>query len=118
MEMLWFYIAVILAISDEAHTQIFWKLFFDFYIILAGLIHKIMGSNIALWIVHEVLEAIFHFVLLSILFLSLEIGFLAAVIHLVVDLYHEAAGLEMNRLQHRALHFTVESLFFIMWLGL
>ncbi|OPX59021.1 MAG: hypothetical protein A4E25_01392 [Methanobacterium sp. PtaB.Bin024] len=118
MEMLWFYIAVILAISDEVHTQIFWKLFFDFYVLLAGLIHEITNSNIAMWIVHELLEAVFHFVLLSILFLSLEIGFLAATIHLVVDLYQEAAGLEMNRLQHRALHFVIESFFFIMVLGL
>ncbi len=117
MEMLWFYIALILAISDEVHSQIFWKVFFDFYVLLAGLIQKIVGSNITMWIVHEIMEAFFHFVLLSILFLSLEIGILAAVIHLLVDLYHEAAGLEMNWLQHRALHFTAESLFFIMLLG-
>lgn len=118
MEMLWFYIAVILALSDEIHSQIFWKLFFDFYVLLGGLIHKIVGSTITMWIVHEIMEAIFHFVLLSILFLSLEIGFLAAAIHLVIDLYHEATGLEMTWLQHRALHFTVESLFFIMLLGI
>lgn len=118
MEMLWFYIAVILAISDEVHTQIFWKLFFDFYIVLAKIIQEILDSNIALWMVHEVMEAIFHFVLISILFLSVEIGFLAALVHLIVDLYHEAAGLEMNQLQHRALHFTVESIFFIMLFGL
>lgn len=30
----------------------------------------------------------------------------------------EAAGLEMTWLQHRAFHFTIESLFFIMILGL
>jgi hypothetical protein len=118
MEMLWFYIAVILAISDEAHSQIFWKLFFDFYVLLAGMIQKIVGSNIRMWMVHEVLEAVFHFILLSLLFLSLEIGLLAAIIHLVIDLYHEVAGLEMTWLQHRALHFTVESLFFIMLLGI
>ena len=118
MEMLWFYIAVILAVSDEVHSQIFWKVFFDFYVLLAGMIQKIMGSTIRMWMVHEVLEAIFHFILLSLLFLSLEIGFLAAVIHLVVDLYHEVVGLQMTWLQHRALHFTVESLFFIMLLGI
>lgn len=118
MEMLWFYIAVILAISDEVHSQIFWKVFFDFYVLLAGIIQKIVGSTIRMWMVHEVLEAIFHFVLLSLLFLSLEIGFVAAVIHMVVDLYHEVVGLEMTWLQHRALHFTVESLFFIMLLGI
>jgi len=118
MEMLWFYIAVILAISDEAHNQIFWKVFFDFYVLLAGIIQKIVGSTIRMWMVHEFLEAVFHFILLSLLFLSLEIGFLAATIHLVVDLYHEVAGLEMTWLQHRALHFTVESLFFLMLLGI
>jgi hypothetical protein len=118
MEMLWFYIAVILAISDEVHSQIFWKVFFDFYVLLAGMIQKIVGSTIRMWMVHEILEAIFHFILLSLLFLSLEIGFLAAVIHLVVDLYHEVAGLEMTWLEHRALHFTVEALFFIMFLGI
>jgi hypothetical protein len=118
MEMLWFYIAVILAISDEAHTQIFWKLFFDFYVLLAGLINEVMGSIIALWIVHEVLEAIFHFVLLSIIFFSLEIGFFAATIHLVIDLFYEFAGLDMKWLQHRAFHFTIESLFFIMLFGI
>lgn len=68
--------------------------------------------------VHEILEAIFHFILLSLLFLSLEIGILAALIHLLIDIYHEIAGLEMNWLQHRALHFTIESLFFIMVLGI
>lgn len=118
MEMLWFYIAVILAISDEVHSQIFWKLFFDFYVLLAGLIQETVNSSITLWVIHEVMEAIFHFVLLSLLFLSLEIGILAAIIHMVVDLFYEAAGLEMNWLQHRAFHFTIESLFFIMILGL
>lgn len=118
MEMLWFYIAVILAISDEVHSQIFWKLFFDFYVLLAGLIQETVNSSITLWVIHEVMEAIFHFVLLSLLFLSLEIGILAAIIHMVVDLFYEAAGLEMTWLQHRAFHFTIESLFFIMILGL
>jgi hypothetical protein len=117
MEMLWFYIALILAFSDEVHSQIFWKVFFDFYVLLAGLVKKMVGSTITMWIVHELMEALFHFVLLSILFLSLEIGILAAIIHLVVDLYHESAGLDMTWLQHRALHFTVESLFFIVLLG-
>ncbi len=118
MEMLWFYIAVLLAISDEVHTQIFWKLFFDFYVVLAGIIQEILDSSIALWMVHEIMEAIFHFILISILFLSVEIGFIAALMHLLVDLYHEAAGLEMNQLHHRSLHFTIESLFFIIIFGL
>ena len=114
MELLWFYIAVILAISDEVHSQIFWKMFFDFYVLLAGVIQRTVGSNIRLWMVHELMEAVFHFVLLSLLFISLEIGFLAAAVHLVLDLYHEAAGLQMTWLQHRAFHFTFESLFFIL----
>jgi hypothetical protein len=114
MELLWFYIAVVLAISDMVHSQIFWKMFFDFYVLLAGIIQKVVGSNIRLWMVHELMEAVFHFLLLSLLFFSLEIGVLAATVHMVVDLYHEAAGLQMTWLQHRALHFTVESLFFIM----
>ncbi|MGZ4856876.1 MAG: hypothetical protein ACXVZU_00735 [Methanobacteriaceae archaeon] len=114
MELLWFYIAVVLAISDEVHSQIFWKIFFDFYVLLAGIIQKAVGSNIRLWVVHELLEAVFHLVLLSLIFLSLEIGVLGAMVHLVVDLYHEVEGLQLTWLQHRALHFTVESLFFIM----
>jgi hypothetical protein len=118
MELLWFYIAVILAISDELHSQIFWKVFFDFYVLMAGVIQRIVGSNIRLWMVHELMEAVFHFVLLSLLFLSLGIGVLAAAVHLVVDLYHEAAGLQMTWLQHRALHFTVESIFFILLFAL
>ena len=76
-----------------------------------------MDSNIALWMVHEVMEAIFHFVLISYFLISGD-RVLAALIHLLVDLYHEAAGLEMNSLQHRALHFTVESIFFIAIFGL
>ncbi|KUK00434.1 MAG: Uncharacterized protein XD44_1499, partial [Methanobacteriaceae archaeon 41_258] len=30
MELVWFYIAVFLAISDELHTRILWKTFMDF----------------------------------------------------------------------------------------
>ena len=118
MELLWFYIAVILAISDEVHSQIFWKMFFDFYVLLAGIIQKVVGSNIRLWVIHELMEAVFHFVLLSLIFLSVEIGVLAAMVHLVVDLYQMVAGLQMTWLQHRSLHFTVESLFFIMLFAL
>ena len=113
MEILWFYIAVFLAISDEIHSRIMWGLFADFYILLAGVIKESVASNIRLWIVHEVMEATFHFVLLSIIFLSLEIGILAALIHKVVDLYHEISGIELTPLGHRCLHFTIESLFFI-----
>lgn len=114
MEILWFYIAVILAISDEVHSRIMWGLFADFYILLAGVIKESVASNIRLWIVHEFMEALFHFVFLSIIFLSLEIGILAALIHMTVDLYHEFSGIELNPLGHRCLHFTIESIFFIL----
>ena len=114
MELIWFYIALFLAISDEIHTKILWNVFFDFYILLAGILKETFSSNIQLWLVHECLEALFHFVILSAVFLSLEIGFLAAIIHLVVDLYHQLSGVDHGWLYHRALHFTVESLFFIM----
>lgn len=113
MQLLWFYIAIVLSLSDEIHTRILWGLFLDFYILLAGIIQKIVGSNIRMWIIHEFFEFIFHLVLLSLLFLSVEIGMLAATIHLVVDVYHELASLNLNALQHRALHFTLEALFFI-----
>lgn len=114
MELIWFYIALFLAISDEIHTRILWNVFFDFYILLAGLIKETVSSNIQLWLVHEGLEALFHFIVLSVVFLSFEIGFLAALIHLIVDLYHQLSGVDHGWLYHRALHFTVESVFFIM----
>ncbi len=114
LEILWFYIAVFLAISDEIHSRIMWGVFVDFYILLAGVIKESVASNIRLWIVHEAMEAFFHFVILSLIFLSIEIGLLAALIHLVVDLYHEFSGIELNALGHRCLHFTIESIFFIL----
>jgi hypothetical protein len=117
MEILWFYIAVVLAISDEVHSKIMWSIFADFYILLAGIIKRNVASSIRLWIIHEGLEAVFHFVVLSVVFLNLEIGILAALIHMVVDIYHELAGLKMTHLQHRALHFTTESIFFILILA-
>ena len=113
MEITWFYIAVLLAISDEIHSRIMWGVFADFYILLAGVIKESVASNIRLWIVHESMEAFFHFVVLSLIFLSLEIGLLAALIHLLVDLYHEFSGIELNPLGHRCLHFVIESIFFI-----
>lgn len=117
MEILWFYIAVVLAISDEIHSKLLWSVFADFYILLLGTLRENVNSTIQLWIVHEGMEAVFHFILLSILFLSLEIGILGALIHLVIDFYHELAGLKLKWLQHRALHFTVESIFFILLLS-
>jgi len=113
LELLWFYIAIVLAISDEVHSKIMWSIFADFYILLAGIIKRNVASNLRLWIIHEGFEAVFHFIVLSIVFLSLEIGILAALIHMVVDIYHELAGLKMNHLQHRSLHFVIESIFFI-----
>lgn len=117
MELLWFYIAIVLAISDEVHSKIMWSIFADFYILLAEIIKSNVASSIRLWIIHEGLEAVFHFIVLSIIFLNIEIGILAALIHMVVDIYHELAGPKMNHLQHRALHFTVESIFFILILA-
>jgi len=114
MDLLWFYVAVVLAISDEIHTFLFWNVFSDFYILLGGMIKETLASNIKLWLVHEIMESIFHFVVLSVVFLSLEIGILGALIHMVIDLYHELSGYKMTHLQHRALHFTIESLFFML----
>ncbi|MGB9937131.1 MAG: hypothetical protein ACPK7O_05375 [Methanobacterium sp.] len=117
MELLWFYIAIVLAISDEVHSKIMWSILADFYILLAGIIKRNVASNLRLWIIHEGIEAVFHFIILSIVFLNIEIGILAALIHMVVDVYHELSGLKMNHLQHRALHFTSESIFFILILA-
>jgi hypothetical protein len=114
MEMMWFYIAVVLAISDEFHSKIMWSVFFDFYVLLAGLIRRIVSSNIQLWLVHEGMEAVFHFIVLSLVFVNLEIGILGALIHMIVDIYHELVGSDYGWLYHRALHFTIESMFFIM----
>lgn len=114
MELIWFYLAVFLAISDEIHSRILWGVFFDFYVIFAGLISKTVASNIQLWLVHEITEAVFHFIVISLVFLSWEVGLLAALIHLVVDIYHEIAGKDYGWLYHRAFHFTVESIFFIL----
>ncbi|MBM4241131.1 MAG: hypothetical protein FJ150_05665 [Euryarchaeota archaeon] len=114
MEILWFYIAVVLAISDEIHDRVIWNIFFDFYILIANIIKRTVASNVRLWIIHEFLEAIFHFIVLSVVFFSIEIGILGALIHMIVDMYHELAGLKMTWLYHRSLHFVVESIFFML----
>lgn len=114
MDILWFYIAVVLSISDEIHKRIMWNILLDFYIVTAGIIQRTVISNIRLWLIHEFLEAIFHLIVLSVIFLSLEIGVLGAAIHFVVDVYHQLSGLELKPIYHRALHFTIESLFFIL----
>ncbi|MCC9261108.1 hypothetical protein MBBWO_09650 [Methanobrevibacter woesei] len=115
MELLWFYVAVALAISDLIHTQLMWKVMADFYIILAGLIHNTVKSNVTVWIIHELFEAIFHFIVISVLFLSPTIGFLAAFIHFVIDVSHTLLldNVDMNEAEHRALHFVIESIFFM-----
>ncbi len=114
MNLTWFIIALFLAVSDEIHSTVMWKIFINFYIILGGLIKEIVGSPIQMWLIHEGIEAVFHFIILSIIFLSFEIGFLAALIHFILDVYHELSDIDYGWLHHRAFHFTIESLFFIL----
>jgi len=118
MMLLWFYIAIVLAISDEIHGRIMWNLLNDFYIIFGGLVNKIVSSNLHVWLIHEGLEAVFHFIILSVVFFSIEIGILAAITHLVIDVIHSLTVKEMTTLEHRSLHFVFESLMFIGILGL
>ncbi|MCL2157435.1 MAG: hypothetical protein FWH54_05390 [Methanobrevibacter sp.] len=118
MELLWFYIAIVLIISDEIHSKIMWSILNDFYIVLGGLINEIVSSNLHSWLIHEGLEAVFHFIILSVVFFSIEIGILAALTHLVIDVIHSLTMKEMATLEHRALHFVIESLFFICVFGL
>lgn len=118
MNLLWFWIPLVLAISDEIHGRIVWKIGQDFYIIFAGVIDKTMASIIQAWIVHEILEAIFHFLILTIVFQSVQIGFLGALIHFILDLAHSTYPHHIPALAHRALHFLVESVFFMGIYGL
>ncbi|WP_407432383.1 hypothetical protein [Methanobrevibacter sp.] len=119
MELLWFYVAIVLAISDIIHTQLMWKVLNNFYIILGGLIyHSVDNSPWKTWVVHELMEAVFHFIVLSIVFLSPTIGILAATIHFIIDVSHTVLIGHMGELEHRALHFLIESLFFMMIYGL
>ena len=118
MELLWFYIAITLAISDEIHSLLMWNFFRYFYTIFGGLVQEMVYSNLQAWFVHEGIEALFHFILLSVVFFSLEIGFLAALVHFVIDVTHSLTMKPMNHLEHRALHFVIESLFFIAIFGL
>ena len=118
MELLWFYVAIVLAISDIVHTQLMWKVLNNFYIILGGLIyHSVDNSPWKTWVVHELMEAAFHFVVLSIVFLSPTLGILAATIHFIIVSHTVLIG-HMGELEHRALHFLIESLFFMMIYGL
>ena len=118
MELSWFYIALMLAISDEIHSLLTWNLFRPFYTIFGGFVQGSVYSNLQVWLVHEGLEALFHFIILVIVFLSIEIGFLAAIIHFIIDGIHSLTVTHINHLEHRALHFLFESLFFICIFGL
>ena len=118
MNLLWFYIAVVLALSDILHTNLMWKVLNNFYILLGGLIDQTVRSAWQTWIIHELMEAGFHFIVLSLVFLSPVIGLQAAFIHFVIDVSHTILKPHMNALEHRALHFVIESAFFIAIYGL
>ena len=114
MNLIWFYVAIVLAISDVLHTTLMWKVLNNFYILLGGLIQQ---STWQTWLTHEIMEAGFHFIVVSIVFLNPTIGILAALIHFVIDVTHTVLIRDMGELEHRALHFLVESLFFILIYG-
>ena len=119
MELIWFYVAIVLAISDVLHTQLMWKVLNDFYVILGGLIyHSVDYSPWKTWVIHELMEAVFQFVILSILFLSPTIGILAALTHFVIDVSHTVLIGHMGEIEHRALHFIIESVVFMLLYGL
>jgi hypothetical protein len=113
MGLLWFYIVIVLTISDIIHSKLIWNIFSDFYIVFAGFVNESVSSPFQGWIIHEVLEAFFNMIVLSIIFLSLNIGVLAALIHLCIDLSHTVLIKTKNPYVHRALHFAIESIFFI-----
>ncbi len=118
MELIWFYVAIMLAISDVLHTTLMWKVFNNFYIILGGLIQQSTHSAWQTWLAHESMEAGFHFIVVSIVFLNPIVGIQAALIHFVIDITHTIFIRDMGVLEHRALHFVIESLFFIAIYGL
>ena len=119
MELIWFYVAIVLAISDVLHTTLMWKILNNFYIVLGGLIYKsVENSPWKTWVVHEIMEAAFHFVVLSLVFLSPTIGILAATIHFIIDVSHTVLIGHMGEIEHRALHFVIESIFFMIIYGL
>lgn len=117
MNIEWFYIAIVLACSDILHG-ILWHTFSDFYIIFGEIIYHIVKSPFVTWLVHEVLEAIFHVIILTLVFQSPTIGILAGTIHFCIDVTHNLYELEMTPLQHRSLHFVIESIFFMIVLAL
>ena len=118
MHLLWFYVAIVLALSDILHTMLMWKVLNNFYIVLGGLIQQTTKTTWQTWLAHEIMEAGFHFLVLSIVFLNPIIGILAALIHFVTDISHTVLIPNMMVMEHRALHFVVESLFFIIIFGL
>lgn len=119
MQLLWFYVAIVLAISDIVHSKLVWNIVKDFYVIfMGGLLKSSLDSIFETWIVHELLEAFFHFIVVSIVFFSFNIGFLAGLIHFMVDVSHSLAIRHMDWIPHRSLHFVVESLFFMALFGL
>ena len=85
MELLWFYIAVVLAVSDVLHTTLMWKVLNNFYILLGGLIQQSTHYTWQTWLSHEAMEAGFHFIVLSIVFLNPVIGILGALVHFTID---------------------------------
>ena len=118
MELLWFYIAIMLLISDEIHSLIMWNFLRDFYIIFGGLVQGMVYSNLQAWLIHEGIEAVFHFIVLSVVFFSIEIGLLAGIVHFLIDVVHSLTIKQMHHLEHRSLHFVLESFFFILIFGL
>ena len=70
MELVWFYVAVILALSDVLHTTLMWKVLNNFYIILGGIIQQSTHSTWQTWVAHELMEAGFHFIIVSMVFLN------------------------------------------------
>ena len=118
MQLLWFYIAVVLALSDILHTMLMWKVLNNFYIILGGLIKQSTHSVWQTWLAHELMEACFHFFVLSIVFVNPVIGLQAALIHFIIDVSHTIFIPQMDEIAHRALHFVIESLYFILAYGL
>lgn len=119
MELIWFYVAIVLAVSDVLHTHLMWKVLNNFYIILGGLIyHSVDNSPWKTWVAHELMEAGFHFIVLSIIFLSPTIAILAALTHFVIDVSHTVLIGHMGEIEHRALHFIIESVVFMLIYGL
>ncbi len=108
--MLWLLVAITLNITDLLHEHIFWKKFEPYYLVFGSLL-RIRLNPIGLWFVHELIESIFHFFIISILFFSFTIGFLAAMIHLALDAYHTLFIHRISDKTHRLLHFSLEAIF-------